>query len=300
MTRRKPASPEDAPYKIEVIGSETGRVRDLYHAFLQQTWAQSIGTIVAAFAAMNLVFAVVYLFTGGIANARPGSLFDAFSFSVQTLATIGYGYMYPSSPAAHVIVWIQAITGMLLTAVMTGLVFSKFTLSGAKIVFSNDAVISLVDGVPHLQFRLGNARGNIIAEATVHVAMLRTERTKEGTTMYRLHDLSLVRERTPVLTRSWTVMHAIVPSSLLYDYDADRIAKDEVELSVTVVGTDDTSLQPVHARRTYYSHQILWGRRYVDVLSERPDGTVVLDLRRFHDHEPGEFTVATQAASSST
>jgi inward rectifier potassium channel len=52
---------------------------------------------------------------------------------------------------------------------------------------------------------------------------------------------------------------------------------------VSVVGVDDTSLQPVHARHTYADHEILWGARPVDVLREREDGRLVLDMTRFHD-----------------
>jgi inward rectifier potassium channel len=286
MTRRKPADPHAPPYRIEVVGQEKALGGDLYHWFLQQTWTRAISSVVLVFVGLNLLFGVLYLWSGGVANARPGSLFDAFSFSVQTLATIGYGSMSPVGTAAHVIVWFEALTGILLIAVVTGLVFSKFVLSGARIVFSNEALISTVDGEPHLQFRVGNARGNIVAEALVHVVVFRTETTREGKKLYRMHDLPLVRERTPALTRSWTVMHKIVPGSLLSGYDAAKLEADEIELGVTIIGTDDTSLQPVHARRTYYSHQILWGRQYVDVLTEREDGTLVLDLRRFHEHEP--------------
>lgn len=274
---------------MEVIGAEKTLVRDFYHSFLQTTWPRAVGLIVLAFVGLNLLFGTLYYFSHGVANAEKGSFFDAFSFSVQTLATIGYGAMYPQSHLAHVIVWFEAFAGVLLTAVVTGLVFSKFTLSAARIVFSREALISKIDGIPTLVFRVGNARENIVAEVTVRVVLIRTEHTAEGATLYRMYDLPLVRERTPALTRSWTVMHQIVPGGLLYGYDAERLAKEEVELGVAVFGTDDTSLQPVYARRTYYAHQILWGRKHADVLSERADGTMVLDLRRFHDHEPSSL-----------
>jgi inward rectifier potassium channel len=286
MARTRGAKPPDAaPYRIEVVGAERTPLRDLYHTFLRTTWPRAAGLIVATFIALNLVFAILYYWTNGVANVRHGSMFDAFSFSVQTLATIGYGNMYPQSHAAHIIVWFEALTGLLLTAVVTGLVFAKFSLSGARIVFSHEAVITKMDGVPTLMLRVGNARGNIVAEATARAVVIRTEKTAEGVTMYRMYDLPLVRERTAALTRSWTIMHTIGPNSLLAGYDAERFQKEEVEIGVAVYGTDDTSLQPVYARRTYYPHQILWGRRHVDVLSEREDGTMVLDLRRFHDHE---------------
>ena len=136
-------SPKNAPYRMEVWGQERTRVRSAYHAFLRMSWSRALGTVVVVFVLLNLFFAVLYWLTDGIANARPRFLFDAFAFSVQTLATIGYGYMYPVSKVAHVIVWCEALTGLLLSAVMTGLVFAKFALSGASLVFSKEAVISL-------------------------------------------------------------------------------------------------------------------------------------------------------------
>jgi inward rectifier potassium channel len=143
-----------------------------------------------------------------------------------------------------------------------------------------------MDGVPTLMLRVGNERGNAILEASIRVAMVRTERLKEGTSFYRMIDLALTRDRSPAMARSWTVLHPIVEGSPLYGATPESIARDEVELMVTLVGTDDTSLQQVHARRRYLDSEILWGARHADVLSEDGDGNVILDVRKFHDVEP--------------
>jgi inward rectifier potassium channel len=147
-----------------------------------------------------------------------------------------------------------------------------------------------MDGVPTLMLRLGNERSNRIIEATVRVSIVRTERTKEGMLFYKMYDLALSRERSPALSRSWTAMHPITPASPLHGYTPERLKKDEVELFVTVSGVDDTSLQPVHARHKYTDEAIIWGARHADVLSEDPDGILVLDLARFHELTPTERT----------
>ncbi len=272
--------------EIIVRGDRVRLTGNLYHLFLRASWPVALGIIVAAFLAMNLVFALAYVVVGGVEGARPGSLFDAYAFSIETMATIGYGEMHPASVGSHLLVMIEAVVGLLVTAVVTGMAFAKFSQPTARIMFSARAVIGPINGVPTLSFRVGNERNNRILEATVRVVMVRTERSAEGETFYRMHDLPLVRERSPALSRSWNAMHVIDATSLLHGCTPESFTRDEVELLVTVVGTDDTSLQPVHARKRYLDGEITWGARLADMLELRPDGSFVLDLERFHEIAP--------------
>ncbi len=281
MSERQAPPPSDAP--VLVLGARRTPFRDLYHQFLRLSWPLALLAIVVVFLALNAAYAGLYVAIGGIANARPGSFGDAFFFSVQTMGTIGYGSMYPATPAANAIVVSEAVVGILVIALSTGLVFSKFSQSSARIVFSRQAVIAPWDGVPTLMLRLGNERGNQIMEALIRVVLVRTERTKEGVTFYRMLDLPLSRDRSPALSRSWTVLHPITEGSLLHGCSPESLRDMEAELMVTVVGVDDTSLQPVHARHSYLDHEIVWGARHRDVLHERADGRMVLDVTRFHD-----------------
>ncbi len=267
---------------VVLVGVERAPFQDLYHAVLRLSWTGALLVIVGTYLSVNALFGLAYFFTGGVAGANGGYL-DAFFFSVETMGTIGYGEMHPASTAAHSLVVLESVTGLTITALATGLVFAKFSLPLARIVFSRQAVIAPMNGVPTLMMRVGNARQSIIAEATVRVAMVRTELTDEGTTFYRLVDLPLSRERSPALARSWTVLHPIDDKSPLYKATPNTLEKDEVEIMVSVVGTDDTSLQPVHARHRYFDKDILWGARHVDVLSFREDGMMVLDVSKFHE-----------------
>jgi inward rectifier potassium channel len=271
---------------ITVIGAPRQPLRDVYHQFLRAPWWAAISFIVMSYLALNAVFATAYLALGGVANSRASSLWDAFCFSVQTMGTIGYGSMYPTSAAANVVMIIESVTSLLVTALATGLVFTKFSRSSARVVFSRQAVIGPMDGVPTLMVRVGNERGNSILEATIRVAMMRTERLKEGTLFYRMTDLKLSRDRSPAMARSWTILHPITPGSPLFGATPESVVKDEVELIVNLVGTDDTSLQPVHARRQYLDVEILWGARHADILSEDASGNLVFDVRKFHDVVP--------------
>lgn len=279
-----------ADYEIRIVGDRRQPLRDFYHALLERPWWVTIAAISGAFLTVNALFAVAYLLVGGVAHAIPASFRDAFFFSVQTMGTVGYGAMFPESTGANLVVTAEAITGLTLTALATGLVFAKFSRSTARLIFTENVVISPVNGVPALQFRLGNERGNSIVDAQIKVLLVRTEITAEGRTFYRMLDLTLTRQRALSLSRSWNVVHVIDRESPLYGETPASLAAKEIELQVQVIGLDDATMQMVHGGHRYFARNFLWGHRLADVLSETPDGHLLLDLRRFHDVEACEPT----------
>ena len=270
-------------YEVRTIGAPRTPLRDFYHALLKLSWPATIGFVAGGYFAVNGLFALLYLWVGGVAQARPGSFLDAFFFSVETMGTIGYGEMTPATRAAHSLVMLESVTSLLLTALATGLVFAKFSLPMSRLAFSRKLTISPMNGVPTLMLRLGNERSNVIAEARIHLGFVHTEVTKEGMTLYRLVDMTLVRDTTQALARSWTVMHVIDEKSPLFGMTPEIMRAREVEFFASVVGTDDTSLQPVHGRHRYLDTDVAWGARHADILSERADGQIEMDVRKFHD-----------------
>jgi inward rectifier potassium channel len=275
-----------ADYEIRIVGQRRTPLRDFYHALLRLPWWATISAISGAFLAANAIFALAYLLVGGVEHAAHASFADAFFFSVQTMGTIGYGAMYPGSTAANLVVTAESIVSLLLTAMSTGIVFAKLSRSTARCVFTRRAVISPGDGMPTLMFRLGNERGNQIVDAKIRVTLYRTERTSDGRAYYRLLDLRLVRDQALSLFRSFNVVHVIDETSPLRGETPESLAVNEVELQVMMIGLDDVTMQSVHARHNYFAKDIVWGARLADVLSETPDGNLVLDLRRFHDVVP--------------
>ncbi len=274
-----------ADYEIRIVGDRTSVLRDFYHLLLRRSWWVTLAVISATFLTANAIFAVVYLMVGGVAHAGPGSFRDAFFFSVETMGTIGYGAMFPESAGANVVMVVESITSLTLTALATGLMFAKFSRSTARMVFSRNAVISNVGGVPTLMFRLGNQRGNQIVDAQMRVVMIRTEILPEGGTFYRMLDLPLTRQRALSLSRSWNALHVIDPQSPLFGETAETLLAKEIEMQILVVGLDDITMQTIHAQHRYFAKDILWDHKLADVLSETPDGHLLLDLRRFHDVE---------------
>jgi inward rectifier potassium channel len=275
-----------ATYGFQVMGGEPAPLRDFYHALLQRPWWVTFAVIAGVFLLINAIFAVAFLIVGGIDHARPGSFADAFYFSVQTFGTIGYGALAPRSPGANALVVVESIVSLTLTALATGLMFAKFSRSTARMIFTKEVVICPMNGVPTLMFRMGNQRGNQIVGTQIRVALGRTERTAEGETFYRTLDLKLQRDHLLTLSRSWSVLHTIDEKSPLFGETPESFLEKEVELQVLVVGLDDTLMQTVHASYRYFTHQILWGRRHVDILSEAANGDIVLNLNKFHHTEP--------------
>jgi inward rectifier potassium channel len=275
-------APQRNPNQILTVGARQTPFSDVYHHLLRAPWWLDLLALSGLFLLLNLLFAFAYLEVGGVEGAQPGSLADHFFFSVQTMGTIGYGVMHPLSAGAEALVTTEVIVGVSLVALASGMLFAKFSVPRARMQFAEWATISPFDGVPTLMLRLGNERASQIIEATVRVVMVRTERTAEGVTYYRLRDLKLERDHSPAISRSWNVLHRIDDSSPLYGATPETLARDEVELMVTVVGIDETSAQNVHARHTYLDQHVRWGARHADMVSERPDGSLQLDMREFH------------------
>jgi inward rectifier potassium channel len=274
---------EGASYSIHIVGAKRAGLRDAYHLLLRMPWSGLIGCVCGAYLFLNSLFALLFTLVGGVANMPAGSFAHAFFFSAQTLGTIGYGAMYPTSMAANLVVVVESVVGLLFTALSTGLVFVRFSTVRSRVVFSNKVVISLFEGVPTISLRVGNERGNEIFDAVATLTAVRTCRGPDGDVFYRSLDLPLVRDRSTSLTRSWTLQHRLGPASPLHGETPETFQRDEIELNVTVRGIDDTSLQPVHARQTYERDRIVWGARLADLLSERPNGDLLVDVRRFHD-----------------
>jgi inward rectifier potassium channel len=257
---------------------------DLYHLLLVLSWPQFLLAIFGLYIVSNILFAFLYLAGGDcIANARPGSFPDAFFFSVQTMATIGYGGMSPQTSYANAIVTIEALIGLLGVAMVTGLAFARFSLPSARLLFSKVAVIAPHNGIPTLMFRTANQRRNFVLEAEIRVTLVRNETTTEGQFMRRFYDLELVRSRTPIFALSWMVMHPITEKSLLYGVTPDSLVADEMEIIVTLTGIDETVSQTIHSRYSYTSQEILWNAHFVDIISKQTDGRRVIDYTRFHD-----------------
>ncbi len=288
FTRVVPRGARGARARLERRGlARTPLLADLFHFLMETTWPRLFGVFIALYAGVNSLFALLYMAGGDcIANAQPGSFRDMFFFSVQTMATIGYGVLAPKTTWAHGLVAIEALVGMLGIAMSTGLMFAKFSRARARVLFSNVSVVARRDGVPTLSFRVANERESTVAEARIVLTLVRWETTAEGERMRRFHDLTLARASTPVFALSWTVMHPIDAKSPLAGATNDALVASGTEIIASLSGMDEASGQVVHERFSWIAGEVQWGARLVDIFVRDADGNAWVDYTKFHSWEP--------------
>ncbi len=228
--RRLRMVPRGRSEELRRIGLETGWWHDLYHAMNTITWGKFLAISVAVYLGANLLFAGLYLLQpGSIDQAKPGDFGDAFFFSVQTMATIGYGKLTPNTVYANLLVTVQTVFAMLLLALTTGMMFARFSRPTARVLFSSKALIGAYNGAPVLMFRMANERKNQILQAEVSLSVLRTEPLLEGGTMRRFYEMKLLRSRTPIFAMTFQVMHPLDEDSPIFGMTASDLAAAEVE-----------------------------------------------------------------------
>jgi inward rectifier potassium channel len=285
------ASSEERRRNIEVIGAPRLGLTDIYHRMLRATWLELFLVVAAIFLLLNALFGLAYFEIGGVAGAREGNYLDYFFFSVHTFGTIGYGSMYPVSTSAETLMTFEALISLFMTAVVTGMAFSKFARPTARVLWSGVACIADLDGIPTLSIRAANARMNHMVEASMRVAMLRTEVSKEGERFRRMFDMQLVRATSPSFILSWTVLHQIVPGSPLYGMTPEKLRESGSEIVLTLTGLDETLGMTIHARYSFTPGDLKFGARLSDILGTRTDGgKAILDYRRFHESLPAKLS----------
>lgn len=282
----------DGTFNTSRIGVKRRFLSDSYHILLTISWPKCLALFALGYLLTNLLFGSLYYLCGqgaidGLTNADPFTHFwECFFFSVQTLATIGYGKLAPASLCAHALVTIEALVGLFFLALSTGLFFSRFSRPTARVAMSNRALIYSHNGTPTLFIRIANERTNQIVDASVNVIHVTTITTKEGEIFRKINDLKLVRSRSPIFAATWTVMHPITEDSPLYGLTAERMRETDMEILVSFTGLDDTLNQPVHTRYSYSSDEILTNHRFVDMLGWNDDGSARIDLTKIHETVP--------------
>ena len=271
------------------LGVRGGWGVDLYHQTLILRWRWYLLIGAASYLALNVLFAALYMLdSAGIDRARPGSFADAFFFSIQTMATIGYGVLAPAGTYANLLVTAETMVSLVFVTFITGITFARFSRPTARVMFSRAATVSRYNGVQTLSVRLANARRNQILEADVAMTLLRNELTAEGQRMRRFYDLALARRHTPIFSLSFTVMHPVDEASPLHGCTSETLAAEQAELLVTVTGLDETMSQTIHARTSYQADEIVFGRRFADMFGYTETGRLAIDYERFHDTVPDE------------
>ena len=263
---------------------------NFYHWLLGTSWLKFLILVIFVYLGTNLLFAFMYLACGdgAITNAVPGSLLDVFYFSVQTMATIGYGRMTPVGNWPNGIVTFEAFFGIVYSALTTGLAFARFTRPTAGVRFSKVAVVGNHDGIKTLKFRVLNERSSHIVEAQLRLWLIAESMTVEGERYRRSVELLLHRAESPVFSLTWTAMHSLDEESPLVEYLNQSGPDQQWHLLITFTGYHESLANQVYSRHVYLPLDVRQNASFVDIVTVAPDGGRVIDLTNFEKWVPND------------
>jgi inward rectifier potassium channel len=264
--------------------------RDVYQWLLALRWPQFAALVAAVYIMLNLLFATLYsLDHRSIAGSTGGSwFFDCFFFSIQTLATVGYGHMYPQTLYGHVISTIEIMSGIFLLAVVTGLIFVRFSRPVARIAFSRCLVIAPLNGEPTLMVRVGNQHQHSIVDTEFRVMFMRDEPLVEGGDFRYFYTLKLHFDKLIIFPAALTLRHVIDKNSPLYGATLESLQESRALFAVSVSGIDPVIAAPVQAQQDYSWRDVRFGERFVEIYTQSGKGQLTVDYGRLHDTEVAE------------
>ena len=286
---RKPTPVSIRAGQVEFVkvNTDAWRWRDVYRWLLGLRWPQFAAVAAGIYITLNLLFAALYsLEQGSIAGSTGGHwFFDCFFFSVQTLATVGYGHMYPQTLYGHIITTIEIMSGLFLLAVMTGLIFVRFSRPIARVLFSNSIVIAPLNGKPTLMVRIGNENHHSMVEAEFRIMFSRDEPLLEGDDFRHFYVLKLHFDRLTVFPAALTLRHTIDETSPLFGATPESLAASRTLFIVSVVGIDPVIAAAVQTQKDYNWGDVRFGQRFVEIYTEHGGGRLTVDYGRLHDTE---------------
>lgn len=290
----------------------TGLGRGAFSAYadlLTMRWPAFFGVSLSLYLLLNALFGLLYFLLGPAALSEMPTgtaerLVACFFFSVQTFGTIGFGHVYPSTLAANALVTLEAFVGLMGVALVTGVLFARFSRPTHRILFSHHAVIAPhpVGGKPGgraLMFRIMNGRRadllDISAEVILTlrhdpggVAPAGVNTGNKGMGNRSFYPLNLERDRVTFFPLSWTIVHPIDESSPLYGLELPDLLRQEAELVVVLRATEEASQQDIQARSSYHATEIRSGVRFA-TMYVREGGQLAVDARLLHELQPAEL-----------
>jgi inward rectifier potassium channel len=284
--RRRDIRVKYGQFEFVKLNAEKFDLRDTYHFVLTLSWPGFAGLIFSIYLLINVFFALLYMLEAhAIAEMAPGSFFDAFFFSVETLATVGYGHMYPETFYGHLITMLEIMVGMFGLAVITGLIFVRFSRPTARMHFSKIAVIAPFDGVPNLMIRIANLRHQAMVEPEFRMIFIRDSITAEGDEVRRFRSLKLDFDHLIAFPVVLTVRHQIDKTSPLFGMTPEDFKQQNIRILASIVGVDTVIVAPVQSSGDYHHEKIEWNRRFVEIYDQNKEGDWTVDYGRIDETE---------------
>jgi inward rectifier potassium channel len=290
-SRRNGVSVRSGQVEFVKVNTDAWRWRDVYRWLLGLSWPQFALFVGAVYIGLNLLFAALYSIDPNSVAGRTSTdwFLDCFFFSVQTLATVGYGHMYPQTLYGHVVSTIEIMTGIFLIAVMTGLIFVRFSRPIARVLFSRSIVIAPLNGKPTLMVRIGNENQHSMVEAEFRIMFSRDQQLLEGGDFRYFYALKLHFDHLTVFPAALTLRHEIDEESPLYGATQESLEAERALFFVSVVGIDPVIAAAVQTQQDYSWRDIRFGHRFVEIYTQHGGGKLTVDYGRLHDTEPADI-----------
>jgi inward rectifier potassium channel len=278
---------QEGNFNVKKIGQSFEAQMNIFHRMITMPWAKFYLVILAFYITVNLIFGLVYYYIGieyllGVDTKHGLSEFwEAFYFSSQTLTTVGYGRVSPVGHLVNFIAAIEALIGLMSFAIMTGLLYGRFSRPVPRVLYSDKAIISPYLDINGLMIRIANEKSNQIINAEANLIFSRNE-TIDGQIKRKYYNLPLERSKVKFFATSWTIVHPITEESVLLGETLESLKESDAEILMTFEGTNDTFADPIHSRRSYLYNEIELGKKFTPMLESVGD-SYVLDLEKLSD-----------------
>lgn len=281
----------DGTFNLKRTGLSYKERFHFYQNLLTITWTRLIAYIIIFYISENFVFGSLYYLIGhenilgadGITTIEKYR--DCFFFSAQTITTLGYGHMAPSGWLTNILAAAESLFGLLLFAIITGLLYARFSRPNVKLLTSKNCLISPYRDITALIFRLANARHSQLIEAEVQVFMSHNKMNDEGVIARAFDRLKLERHTIDLLALSWNIVHPIDEESPFFLKEIEDFKNSSMEIIVLFKAYDENINQQVHHKFSYTYQQIVTGARFVKMFRNEPEGFVNLMLDKIDEYE---------------
>ena len=281
---------KDGTYNVRKIGQSFIAWLNPYHRLITMPLTKLVFLIICTYLGINVIFAGIYTLIGieHLAGIEPkgaiSPFWETFFFSAQTLTTVGYGRVSPLGFAANIVASLEALLGLVIFALITGIVYGRFSRPEPKIRFSKNILIAPYLDMNALMFRMVNERSNQIINIKVSLVLSRNELINEKITR-KYYTLDLERNAVLFFPTNWTLVHPITENSPLAGKTQQDIIDDDSEFLIAIEGIDDTFADPIHLRFSYSNYEMVWGAKFNSMLDVERGDAYIVDINKIDEFD---------------
>jgi inward rectifier potassium channel len=260
---------------------------DFYHETLKVSHSKFIGIFVIIFLSLNAIFGSLYYFIPDmIAGPTEPTFVDCYSFSVQTMGTVGYGTFYPKSLFAHILVIIQVMIGMVGIGTFAALAFARISLPNSKLIFSDKLVVNEDEGDEVLMCRVAHLRNNMVLNAQISLQLIHPKTNQNGQTEIVMEQLNLTKNSYHVLTGAWIIKHPLTVYSPIHHKSPTHLQAESCSIVATITGVDGTTSEIISHVHSYSPKDIIWNHRFKSITyKDSNSNDYIVDLTLINEIE---------------